>query len=247
MMATKDDDSKSLEGEPPASVAQPVDRKRVPRFETASEIRGYPLGPNGTALGVGGPTPGVSEEPGYYDEELSAEETERIDALLTKAEKDLRRRPRAHRFAPEEIPTRPTTPATPAPGQMSEIGSITVPSGRIQRRERARAWIVGGATVLVLGVAVVFLASEPGRSPPSTAYQFLSPQSPTLQTSLATAAPAEAGVRFPEPPASDGISSAPPKARTPKRTGPPLSATSAQSSSPRPATHPASDIVTDTF
>ena len=177
------DDEKNPETEPraPGDSSAPRSGSAIPRLETASEMRGFPISPNGTALGVGPRIAGSDDELLEGEKEnVSPEEAENIERLLREVDKDLDRLvPRAGR---SKVPQPPRT-APVSEGSVQALSRDTI-NARIDRTattspgQHRRAavpeiwkWIGLGCVIGVVSVFFMLHSHESETSPaaPATA------------------------------------------------------------------------------
>jgi hypothetical protein len=194
MAANEDDKNPERPPQAPTVSSAPRRQKRTPRFETPSELRGFPITRNGTELGVGGPVPGAIEEPDdYYDEDISKEEAEKIDRLFQVLGDDMAGRPRS--ALPLLTPVPNYEPATRAEGSVRNLTRDTIDE-RVDRRadtapgvraKKARrglwAWIGLGSAI---GVVVALFAT---RGPREGAPRISTNASPAETSARASAVP----------------------------------------------------------
>jgi hypothetical protein len=222
MMATRDDE-KNPRNEPPASgdLSARVP-KRIPRLETASEMRGFPISPNGTALGLGKRASDTDEALAGDDEAVSPEESERIESLLRQVDDDLGRLiPRGPRSNGRSqttigIPRTNTAPIRYADtlDERQERAQRTANTSPGYRRRAAipAVWKwIGAVSLLALLVAVGIVVTHEGSASQSapTASTVRIPEVPPRSV-----APQVSRTSDETPPARPGELLAPPSSRS---------------------------------
>ena len=202
MMATKEDEKK-LHGEPQAPGDSSLPR-RIPRLETASEMRGFPISANGTALGLG--KAGDDRELLADDENVSAEEAERIERLLQQVDHDLGRlAPRASRQGArhsieERAPATVISRTARTSEERAQRAATTSPGLRETASNRGVwKWVVLGCLLGALAsiMIVARIGKDASSAPPAPAS---TPRTSVALAPVPSATPTTAGVPIPQVP-----------------------------------------------
>ncbi len=179
----------------------------TPRYESPSELRGFGMSPTGTALGVGGQTPGARSDPIFFPDaepEISPEELDAIQEMVGEFDRGVA----AHRGSARTEAAPPSTRGPERSGRVvHEVGSVPTTQDAIAdepvrtRRPSARPplvkWVslagVAVASVVAIGFALNRSTSrdegDGGAAMRATAV-------PTAPTSFGASAATDAGAKI---------------------------------------------------
>lgn len=184
MPREKDDDAEK-ESERKSEALVLSHANALPRLQALSEMRPVPMTRTGTSLGVGGPTPGVSDESDPFDDggDFSSEDIERLDRMLGQLgdQPNLRARERPSTGGTPHDAASPTAAADDSVRALSSQapradGETPEPQrafrARLQRKHLR--WIAATVTLAATALLMAASASRSGRvgdaaTPPSAA------------------------------------------------------------------------------